>query len=83
MCTNFDDIGGWTAPLLGIAKRLIAISPQQGADTLVYLAASPDIAGVNGEYFSKRKIEAPSEAACNEAAARRLWEISEKLAASA
>ena len=78
-----DDIGGWTAPLLGIAKRLIAISPQQGADTLVYLAASPDIAGVNGEYFSKRKIEAPSETARNEAAARRLWEISEKLAASA
>ena len=68
------------APLVGLAKRF-AISPEQGADTLVYLASSPEVAGVSGEYFAKRRIEVPSAAARDEAAARRLWRISEELLA--
>jgi NAD(P)-dependent dehydrogenase (short-subunit alcohol dehydrogenase family) len=77
-----DEAGGWTAPLAGIAKW-IAISPQKGADTLVYLASSPDVAGRSGEYYAKRKVETPSAAARDEGSARRLWEISEKLLAQA
>ena len=75
-----DQAGGLMAPLVGLAKML-AISPQQGADTLVYLASSPEVAGVSGEYFAKRRIEVPSAAARNDAAARRLWQISEELLA--
>ena len=54
-------------------------SPEQGADTLVWLASSPEVDGVSGKYFSDRKeIEAKSVAS-DRAARRRLWEISEEL----
>jgi NAD(P)-dependent dehydrogenase (short-subunit alcohol dehydrogenase family) len=75
-----DEAGGWTAPLFKLVKRF-AISPQQGADTIVWLASSPEVAGVTGQYFARRKAGALSHAAQDDTAARRLWEISEKLAA--
>jgi NAD(P)-dependent dehydrogenase (short-subunit alcohol dehydrogenase family) len=75
-----DEAGGWTAPLFKLVKRF-AISPQQGADTIIWLASSPEVAGVSGQYFARRKPGALSRAAQDDTAARRLWEISEKLAA--
>jgi NAD(P)-dependent dehydrogenase (short-subunit alcohol dehydrogenase family) len=77
-----DEAGGWTAPLLSLAKRF-AISPEQGADTIVHLASAPEVAEIGGEYFAKRRIDATSGAARDMDAARRLWETSEALAASA
>ena len=74
-----DEAGGWTTPLFKLVKRF-AISPQQGADTIVWLASSPDVADVSGQYFARRKPGALSRAAQDDAAARRLWEASEKLA---
>jgi retinol dehydrogenase-14 len=54
-------------------------SAEQGADTLIWLASSPEVDGVSGKYFSDRKeIEAKS-VAYDRAARRRLWEISEEL----
>jgi retinol dehydrogenase 14 len=54
-------------------------SPEQGADTLVWLAFSPEVEGVSGKYFSDRnEIEAKS-VAYDRAARHRLWEISEEL----
>jgi NAD(P)-dependent dehydrogenase (short-subunit alcohol dehydrogenase family) len=73
-----DEAGGWATPIFSLLKRF-AISPARGADTLVYLAASPKAAGISGEYFAKRKIAEISGAARDEAAARRLWEASEAL----
>ena len=55
-------------------------SPDEGADTLVYLASSPEIANVTGAYFIKRKVAEPSSAARDDSAAKRLWEASEALA---
>ena len=77
-----DEAGGWTAPAFSVVKHF-AISPERGADTIVYLASSPDFAGVSGDYFAKRKIARCSNAARDMNAARRLWEISEDLMASA
>jgi NAD(P)-dependent dehydrogenase (short-subunit alcohol dehydrogenase family) len=76
-----DEAGALTAPLAGVAKWF-AISPEKGADTLVYLVSSPEVGAVSGKYFAERKVEVPSRAARDDAAAQRLWEISEKLAAS-
>ena len=50
--------------------------PEQGADTIVYLASAPEVAEVSGEYFERRRIKRPSPAAEDTAAGRRLWEIS-------
>ncbi|HUC68191.1 MAG TPA: SDR family oxidoreductase [Stellaceae bacterium] len=65
---------------IGIAKRFFALSPEQGAETVVYLAASPEVAGVTGGYFDKCRVRLPSAQAQDDAAARRLWEESAKLA---
>ena len=72
--------GGWTSRLIPLAK-IFAITPVEGADTLVYLASAPEVAKVTGAYFVKRKAVQPSAAARDDAAARKLWEASEALAA--
>ena len=74
-----SETGGWTSRLIPFA-RTFALTPEQGADTLVYLASSPEVANVTGAYFDKRKAVEPSAAARNDAAARKLWQASEALA---
>ncbi len=80
VATRFgDSAGGLTGFMLPLARRLF-LTPEKGADTLVYLASSPEVANVTGEYFAKRKVARPSAAARSDDEARRLWEASEKLA---
>jgi len=81
VATRFgDQAGGLTQALIPLAK-LVAVTPKQGADTIVYLASSPDVAGVTGQYFYKSKAIAPSAAPQDDAAAARLWAASEAIAA--
>ena len=54
-------------------------SPEQGADTVIWLASSPDVEGVSGRYYSDRKPVEPKKIANDPAARRRLWEESERL----
>ncbi|HZZ59821.1 MAG TPA: SDR family oxidoreductase [Roseiarcus sp.] len=71
--------GGLTSLLLPLARPFFS-SPEQGADTLVYLASSPDVASATGAYFVMREAAEPSAAARDDSAAKRLWETSEALA---
>lgn len=61
------------------AASIAAISPEAGARTVVYLAASPEVEGVTGKYFVKERAVASSAASYDEAAQRRLWEMSEEM----
>ena len=61
-----------------IARPFMA-SPERGADTIVYLASSPDVAGQTGGYYVKRQRREPSAAARDDTVARELWELSEKM----
>jgi retinol dehydrogenase 12 len=61
-----------------IAKPFM-LSPERGADTIVYLASAPDVAAKTGGYYVKRQLREPSAAARDDGLARRLWEISERL----
>jgi NAD(P)-dependent dehydrogenase (short-subunit alcohol dehydrogenase family) len=56
--------------------RLFAKSPEEGAETSVYLAASPDVTSTTGAYFVYREKVRSSPATYDAAAAERLWEIS-------
>ena len=72
--------------LYSIGMRLgspFAISPQRGADTSVYLASSPEVEGVTAGYFYKCAPASISKVATDDAAARRLWDVSEELISSA
>jgi NAD(P)-dependent dehydrogenase (short-subunit alcohol dehydrogenase family) len=58
---------------------VFGVSPEEGADTVVYLAAAPEVATVTGRYFTNRRETRSSPASYDAAAARRLWEESERL----
>ena len=80
VATRFgDQSGGLISRFIGLAK-LFAISPEKGAETLVYLASSPDVAETTGAYFYKCRPITPSQAALDDRAAMLLWERSEALA---
>ena len=56
-----------------------ALTLEQGAQTSIYLASSPEVEGVSGAYFHECKIVQPSRAAQDDEAAKRLWEVSLEL----
>jgi len=74
-----NENGGLFAIALGLAKNF-ALSPEQGASTIIYLASSPDVENTTGFYFDKCKPVTPSREAQNDADAKRLWDISAKIA---
>jgi NAD(P)-dependent dehydrogenase (short-subunit alcohol dehydrogenase family) len=80
VATNFGqrDAGlfGWGVRL----AMLFAARPEPGADTIVHLANSPEVAGVSGRYFYNSRETTPSAAAQDDAVAARLWRESEKIA---
>src|SRR5207247_7135685 len=59
--------------------KLVTIGPERGARTSIYLASSPEVEGITGKYFARRRQQKSSETSHNEEAARRLWEVSEEL----
>ena len=72
---NLGIFGG----VIRLLNSLFALTPQQGADTLIYLATSPDVAQITGQYFVKRKAVPSSPLSRDEKTARRLWEFSESI----
>jgi NAD(P)-dependent dehydrogenase (short-subunit alcohol dehydrogenase family) len=81
--TNFggNTVGGGIVTFLfRLLVKLIAITPERGAETPVYLATSPAVEGVTGQYFNKKKAVEPARQARDGETARRLWEESERLA---
>ena len=69
-----DESTGPMRSLFGLGKSLFAISPKQGAETLIHLAASPTVEGQTGGYYVRSKRAELSKAAQDDAAARRLWD---------
>jgi len=80
VATRFgDQSGGIVSIAVRVAKPIGAISPEKGAQTMIYLASSPDVANVSGKYFYKCEVATPTKEAQDDAAARRLWEESAKI----
>jgi NAD(P)-dependent dehydrogenase (short-subunit alcohol dehydrogenase family) len=67
---------GW---LVRRAADVIAIAPEAGARTSIYLASSPEVEGVSGKYFVKEMPAVSSPQSLDAAAGRRLWQLSEQL----
>jgi retinol dehydrogenase 14 len=77
--TNFGNNQGGPMNLLFRLFKPFMRSPEQGADTLIYLASSPEVEGMTGKYLADRKVKAASDAAYDETTRKRLWEASEEL----
>src|SRR5437660_1310042 len=80
VATRFgDQTGGLLSYAVRIAK-IFAISAEEGAETLVYLASAPEVANVSGAYFYKCRPATPTQEAQDDTAAQRLWLETAKLA---
>jgi NAD(P)-dependent dehydrogenase (short-subunit alcohol dehydrogenase family) len=78
VATDIWRLGPWVALVAPLAK-LFMLSPAQGADTPLWLASAPEVAGQSGGYYQRRTLAATSEAAQNDADAERLWDASTHL----
>ena len=78
--TNFgrDDSGPVMRLLTPLARPFMR-SPEQGADTPVWLASSPEVEGVTGRYYASRRARRSSRRSYDTELARRLWQVSEEL----
>jgi NAD(P)-dependent dehydrogenase (short-subunit alcohol dehydrogenase family) len=79
VATRFgDEAGGAHGAFMRVAK-VFAKRPEQGAETLVWLATSPDITEVSGEYFYQCRRGTLTADAQDDSLARRLWAESEAI----
>ncbi len=69
---------GALAVVTRLAKPFL-LSSEQGARTSVYLASSPEVEGMTGQYFSKSRPVRSSAVSYDEAAQRKLWALSVEL----
>jgi len=60
--------------------RLFFKGPEKGAQTPIYLAVSPEVERVTGQYFANKHVREPSRAAQDPDVARRLFDVSAELA---
>lgn len=79
VASNFGRSNGGIAGGVFILGRPFFISPEKGAETGIYLASSPNVASISGQYFAKKNPARTSAAANDGAAAHRLWDVSAAL----
>jgi retinol dehydrogenase 12 len=72
---------GWYGVLTRLARPFL-IGEEKGARTQIWAASEPSLGNVTGKYFVKQRERPPPRAALDQAAARHLWEESEKIAAN-
>ena len=79
VATNFGRNNRSITAALFRILQLAAISPEEGAQTIIYLASSPAVKGITGEYFVKQQAVRSSQVSYDRAAAERLWQVSAEL----
>lgn len=74
------DLRGLAKIVWPLLQRWRGEPPEAGARVVLHVATAPELEGVSGKYFTTSLREAtPSALAQDDAAARKLWEMSEKL----
>lgn len=78
--TNFGaEDQAWFFAVISRVVRPLLKTPAQGAQTPIYLASSPDVDGVTGQFFASRKPKAANKVAYNTEVIARLWQVSADL----
>jgi NAD(P)-dependent dehydrogenase (short-subunit alcohol dehydrogenase family) len=81
VATNFGANNGWFVSLIKRLVTVFSISAEEGAQTSIYLATSPEVEGVTGKYFVNQQPVPSSPASYDEATASRLWQVSAEMTA--
>lgn len=71
--------GGVISAGIAALGRMIGRKPEEGAETSIYLASSPEVEGVTGKYFTDKKAVRSSPESYDADSAARLWAVSEEL----
>jgi NAD(P)-dependent dehydrogenase (short-subunit alcohol dehydrogenase family) len=79
VATRFARNNGPLSQVAMTLARPFAISPEQGAQTSIYLASSPDVTEVSGQYFVKKQPAKSSKVSYDVAAQEQLWSLSEQM----
>ena len=79
VATNIGTNNGWIVRAIRPLMDLFALSAEEGADTINYLAISKEVEKITGKYFIKRKAVSSSPISYDESFARRLWQVSMEL----
>jgi retinol dehydrogenase 12 len=58
----------------------LLLSPERGADTMIWAATAPEAQALNGVYLIRRKVRRPPLLARDDEVAKRLWDVSAQLA---
>jgi NAD(P)-dependent dehydrogenase (short-subunit alcohol dehydrogenase family) len=77
--SNLRDDAGAFVRFLFFLMRPMLLTPEQSAESLVYLATDPALRATTGKYFSRSELSVPSEHAQDGDAARQLWDVTEGL----
>ena len=77
--TNIAGNNGWLLRFFLPLWRVWAMSSEQGAETSIYLASSPDVEGVSGKYFYQKKAIPSSPYSGDRSVAKRLWDVSAQM----
>lgn len=77
-----SNLGAVPSAVIGFAMRFVGLTPEQGAQTSIYLATSPVVEKITGKYWEKGKAVLSDRAAYDEASWTRLWEVSDKMVAA-
>ena len=75
----WDCAPGWMQPVIWLAKKLIMITPEKAARSIVRLASSAEVEGKSGLYFNQLEPKEPSKLALDEELAEKLWAESARL----
>ena len=78
--SNFgaEDQARWFALMSRVILPLLK-TPAQGAQTSIYLASSPDVDGVTGQFFANRRNKRPNKLAFDSEMTAKLWNVSAAL----
>lgn len=68
-----QDEPGWFGTLVKVTSPFM-INTESGAKTQIYLATSPDVASVTGEYFARKKVAFTFASTRDTDLTRRLWD---------
>src|ERR1700724_1179704 len=79
VATRFADQSGGLISRFAWLAKFFAISPVKGAETIIYLASSPDVAQITGQYFFKCLPTISSPTAQDDESAALLWQRSAAL----
>jgi NAD(P)-dependent dehydrogenase (short-subunit alcohol dehydrogenase family) len=75
---NKSDLGRDAGGLSKMIFKMMGKNPTFGAETSIYLASSPEVEHITGEYFAKKRIKKSSKESYDMVLAQKLWDVSKE-----